>query len=142
MSTHHHDHLPLDADAEAHLQALACEQPRDGEPAQVDIYRQLYAALRDAPIAEPPYGFAMQMERFALDAGEQAGVEVWVQRLVALFAIVAAAFYALPVTAQAIVGLVGDAGLPWPMLFGAGFALFATWAIDRTWLGGDRPSAR
>jgi len=132
---------PIDLDAEARLQALACEPPRDDEPAQATVYRQLYAALRDAPIAEPPYGFAARMERLALDAGEQADVEVWVQRVVAVVALIAAAFFALPVAAQAIGALVGEVGLPWPMLVGAGFALFATWAIDRTWLGGDRPEA-
>ena len=132
---------PLDLDAEARMQALAAAPPRDGEPAQVNAYRQLYAALRDAPIAEPPYGFAARMERLVLDAGEQADVEVWVQRLVAAFAVIAAAFYALPVAAEAMGALVGDANLPWPMLLGAGFALLATWMVDRAWLDGDRPSA-
>lgn len=74
------------AEREQGWQRAAELEPRSAaEEPEVELYRQVYAAVRAAPLPEAPLGFAARMEREALAQAERRrrveAVEGWGVRL-------------------------------------------------------------
>ena len=55
-------------------------------PDAVQAYRRVYRAVREAPLPEPPPGFATGLEALTRDHDEQAGVETGFMRAAAMLA--------------------------------------------------------
>lgn len=127
---------PSDLEHETRLQALALrpKQATAGLDAAdrhaVAAYRRVHVAVRAAPIAEPPPGFAMRVARLAEDAGDDAVVERWLQRIMLACALVAVLVYTVPTVLTVMQGLLGDLSLPWPMLAAATLVLAVVGAVD------------
>lgn len=115
-------------EAAQQARAEAADGPAEpGADAGVAAYRFVYHVARTAPLPEPPPSFALTMARLAADFGEEAGVEIWLLRLLATAAVAALAF-----SAAWLAGSVDWMGLPFPRL---PWRLLATIALGGGLLG-------
>lgn len=126
----HPAHAP---DFESRLQGAA-EQPAvvPGLPPQdVDAYRQVYRAIRAAPMPEIAPDFSRSLERLTRDHDEQATPEIWILRAT-VFVVLAGVAASLPALGSIAAAMVPVAsGFPRPLALAAGAALAAAAMIDR-----------
>lgn len=101
-------------------------------PDAVQAYRHVYRAVREAPLPEPPPGFAAGLEALTRDHDEQAGVETGFVRAAALLAPVVVGAAAAPMAALLPSALLERLGpLPWALLAAIATAGAVAWGIDR-----------
>ena len=121
-------------DIESRLQAAAerveaaPELPRE----DVDAYREVYRAIRAAPMPPVAPDFARAMERLTRDHEEQAAPEIWIARL-AIIGVVAGIASSVPALGGVAAAFARTAqALPWPIVLAATSALAVAAIIDRT----------
>jgi uncharacterized membrane protein YqjE len=99
--------------------------------------------VRAAPMPPIPAGFAATVARLAADHQEQARAETLLTLACAAAILLAAAVFALPGLATALVSIatMHDA-VPWPMLIAAAATLLLVAGIDGTWRAMHQRRAR
>lgn len=121
------------SDIESRIQAAAeqVEAVPDLPPQDVEAYRQVYRAIRAAPMPAIAPDFAHSMERLTRDHEEQAAPEIWITRgmLLVVLAGIAASIPALGGVAAAFTRTAES--LPWSTALAAGLALAVAAMIDR-----------
>ena len=118
---------------ESRIQAAAERaEPLPGTPSEdVAAYREVYRAIREAPMPAIPADFASAMEQLTRDHEEQATPELWMTRgaFCAAIAGVAASMQALDAVAAAFARVAG--AVPWSTVVVAALALAVAAMVDR-----------
>lgn len=121
------------SDIESRLQAAAeqVEAVPGLPPQDVEAYRQVYRAIRAAPMPAIAPDFARGMEQLTRDHEEQATPEIWIARVMTFVVLagIAASIPALGGVAAAF-ARTGQA-LPWSTALAAGLALAVAAMVDR-----------
>lgn len=121
------------SEIESRIQAAA-EQVEDmpGLPPQdVEAYRQVYRAIRAAPMPAIAPDFAQGMEQLTRDHEEQAGPEIWIMRGI-MFVVLAGIVASLPALGSVASAIARSAeSLPWSTALAALLALAVAAMIDR-----------
>lgn len=120
-------------DIESRIQAAAeqDEAVPGLPPRDVQAYRQVYRAIREAPMPALAPDFARTMERLTRDHEEQAAPEIWITRGM-LFVALAGLAASIPALGDAAAAFARAAdSLPWSIALAAGLALAFAAMVDR-----------
>ncbi|HET6603890.1 MAG TPA: hypothetical protein VFG21_06690, partial [Xanthomonadaceae bacterium] len=121
------------SDIESRIQAAAerAEALPALPPEDIEAYRQVYRAIRAAPLPEMPADFARSMEQMTRDHAEQAMPEIWITR-VAMFTVLAGIAASIPALGGVAAAFAGTAqALPWSTALAAALALAVAAMVDR-----------
>lgn len=124
-------------DVESRLQEAAerIDAAPDLSREDIDAYREVYRAIRAAPMPPVAPDFARSLEQLTRDHAEQAAPEIWIARLM-IVGVVAGVAASVPAMGGVAAAFARTAqAVPWPIVMALASALAVAALIDRTAAG-------